>query len=637
MELYVSPQGDDNNPGTSAKPFKTPMRARDAVRLLKEKNGGKTPDSGVTVWLRGGRYELAETFALGPEDSGQQGRPVVYRSYADERSVLSGGRVIRNWQKAESELPGLPEAAKGKVWVAEAAEAKNGKWPFRQLWADGKRLTRARWPKNGEAQFRLVDGSVPSADALKDAKSRECWEHVLKQSWRTVEAPDEARKAFPKGGLPKDLGNGSAEFITMNRGKWMTIRVPVAGVEWMQMTMKSPLGYLTYYWNGMSMMSNGRGYIENALSLLDRAGEWYLDRNAGLVYYLPEDGVDPNTEEIVAPALEQLICLRGTHQAPVEFVELRGLRLEHGEWPLPEFGYRPMLGCYHGTQSSPLFFLPPFLPLVGGQGIPVGSVRPRDEYPEYCLPAAVDLMYARDCLLELCRVKHVGASGIGLGEGCRSNRVVGCEVSDAGGHGIHAGLAHGPVCGEDFAWKDAEDEPRQNEILNCRVHHTGQMDWGAFGIMSAYCRGTRIAHNLVEQQPYSGICACFTTFAFPSGREEDVTVEYNHVRDVMQKLHDGGGIYTKDGVAKTSALRGNLVQNVGGCRWGIYLDDGTYGFHLEDNVLDNATLHINGVRGVKREHFTWGKNYIGDPNYPRALAENAGIEEPYRRLLNTNE
>ncbi len=284
-----------------------------------------------------------------------------------------------------------------------------------------------------------------------------------------------------------------------------------------------------------------------------------------------------------------------------------------------------------------MFLLPPFMPMVGAKGVPAGSIRPRDEYPEYCLPAAVDLIYARKCLLELCRVGHVGASGIGLGEGCRRNRVVGCEVSDAGGHGIHAGLAHGPICGEDFDWKCAEDEPQRNEILNCYVHHTGQMDWGAYGIMSTYCRGTRIAHNLVEQQPYSGICACFSTCAFPTGREEDVAVEYNHVHDVMQKLNDGGGIYTKDGVAKTSVIRGNLVHDVGGCNWGIYLDDGTYGFHLEDNILYNATMRINDARGVTPECFTWGKNYIGDPNYPRALAEKAGPEEPYRSLLLGNE
>ena len=41
-------------------------RARDAVRTLKAANQGKTPDGGVTVWLRGGRYELTEPFALEP-------------------------------------------------------------------------------------------------------------------------------------------------------------------------------------------------------------------------------------------------------------------------------------------------------------------------------------------------------------------------------------------------------------------------------------------------------------------------------------------------------------------------------------------------------------------------------------------
>jgi len=46
----------------------------------------------------------------------------------------------------------------------------------------------------------------------------------------------------------------------------------------------------------------------------------------------------------------------------------------------------------------------------------------------------------------------VGATGIGVAEAANAT-VLGCEVSDAGGHGIHVGLAHGPICGEDFGWK----------------------------------------------------------------------------------------------------------------------------------------------------------------------------------------
>jgi hypothetical protein len=35
-EWFVSPDGDDRNPGTRDKPFATITRARDAVRLAKE-------------------------------------------------------------------------------------------------------------------------------------------------------------------------------------------------------------------------------------------------------------------------------------------------------------------------------------------------------------------------------------------------------------------------------------------------------------------------------------------------------------------------------------------------------------------------------------------------------------------------
>ena len=171
-DFHVSPQGDDANPGTLDKPFKTLKRARNAVRTLKAANQGKTPTGGVTVWLRGGRYELTEPFVLGPEDSGQFNAPVVFRAYAKEQPVLSGGRVIRGWKQIEGDLPGLPAAAKGKVWVASVPEAKDGKWQFRQLWADGKRLPRARWPNlvekpqtgpaTGERSLKLMATCTPS-------------------------------------------------------------------------------------------------------------------------------------------------------------------------------------------------------------------------------------------------------------------------------------------------------------------------------------------------------------------------------------------------------------------------------------------------------------------------------------------
>ena len=135
----------------------------------------------------------------------------------------------------------------------------------------------------------------------------------------------------------------------------------------------------------MRLMAGSMGHVENALSLLDQPGEWFLDRKSGLVYYMPAAGENPNTRQFIAPKLEQIVCLRGTVQAPVQFVELRGLRIEHAEWPMPAFGYRPILGGVHGTEETPLFAHPssPF----GDVPFKPGTVRPKDEFPEFCLPA----------------------------------------------------------------------------------------------------------------------------------------------------------------------------------------------------------------------------------------------------------
>jgi hypothetical protein len=650
VEFYVSPKGDDRNPGTLDRPFKTLERARAAVRGLNIQGGGKVPDGGVTVWLRGGRYELAETFVLGPEDSGQEGRPIVYRAYEQEQPLLSGGRLIHGWNKLDHDVPGLPEAARGKIRVASLPEAKDGKWPFRQLWKNGQRLTRARWPNTGESAFRVLDAAWPSQAALKDPAAIEDWRRTLRQSWRKIQFKDTA--AFSGGALPADLANGPAELFCCNSGRWATMRIPIAAAAGAQVRLTEPAGYLTYYWGGMMTMCalDGAGWIENALSLLDQPGEWFLDRAAGRLYYIPSDGDEPNGCDIVAPLLEKLVWLRGTPEAPVRHVEFRGLAMEHAEWPLPAFGYRPTLGCFFGTQMTPLVAHPPERP---------GSIRPRDEFPEYSLPAAVDLMYARTCRMVACRVAHVGGSGIGLGEGCRQNQIVGCQVFDTGGNGVHVGLPHGPICAEDFAWARKEDEPDANQVLSCHIHHTSEMDWGAYGILNSYANRTRIAHNLVEHLPYSGIAACFSWACFPTGRDLEVTVEDNHIHHVMLRLFDGGAIYTKDGVARSSVIRGNRIHDVGTGHWqcnGIFLDDGSYGFRIEENLISNVRTPVR-FNNTSKEKFAWGANYVGSreeaaqlngreggkatldsevrplEDAPRELLEKAGPEEPFRSLL----
>ncbi|HEY5141611.1 MAG TPA: hypothetical protein VIJ25_20185, partial [Methylococcales bacterium] len=94
VEFHVATDGNDTNPGTSAKPFGTLKGARDAIRGIKTAGQTKEP---ITVFVHQGVYTLAAPLTLTAEDSGSAAAPIVYRGYADEKPVLQGGRPITGW------------------------------------------------------------------------------------------------------------------------------------------------------------------------------------------------------------------------------------------------------------------------------------------------------------------------------------------------------------------------------------------------------------------------------------------------------------------------------------------------------------------------------------------------------------
>src|SRR6266542_2665023 len=92
---YVSPSGEDANPGTLQKPFATLQRAQQAVR---QKRGD--------VFLRGGTYYLPAPLVFTAEDSGSANALVVFQNYQNETPVISGGVRLDglNWQLYANEV-----------------------------------------------------------------------------------------------------------------------------------------------------------------------------------------------------------------------------------------------------------------------------------------------------------------------------------------------------------------------------------------------------------------------------------------------------------------------------------------------------------------------------------------------------
>jgi len=135
IKMYVSPKGNDSNPGTLNKPFKTIQKAQTEVKKMSDKM-----ENDIHVFLREGTYRLEEPLVFTAKDGGSNDHRVIYSAYKDELPEISGGGIIENWKITSDD-----------VWVAKY----NGPC-FRQLCVNGERRVRAREP-NTDEYFRVID------------------------------------------------------------------------------------------------------------------------------------------------------------------------------------------------------------------------------------------------------------------------------------------------------------------------------------------------------------------------------------------------------------------------------------------------------------------------------------------------
>jgi parallel beta-helix repeat protein len=307
-DFYVAQDGDDKNEGTEEKPFATLVRAKNAVRELKNKKR----DGDITVLIRGGYYTIHETVVFGLEDSGNNNQEIKYAAYPGENPVFSSGMKISGWEKLTEYPADLPQVARGKVWVASLPQTKNGRWRFFTLFDGEKMLPRAR----GE-------GWVPEGDPPDD------W-------WKGVFASieDKSTLRFPAGALKNWENLEDVEIRVFPAGYTMNI-LGLASVDEMTGVARTsvPATYPIKRWpkegNPPSV------WVENVLEALDEPGEWVLNTQQGRLYIWPEE--DMPGEDIVAPKLTELIRVegkidkKGHNDIPVRYLVFKGLTFTHGD------------------------------------------------------------------------------------------------------------------------------------------------------------------------------------------------------------------------------------------------------------------------------------------------------------------
>ena len=310
QDLFVAPNGNDHWSGRLPKPdakktdgpLASLSRARD---LIRERKRTGTLAGPVTVWVRGGRYTLREPLVFTPEDTA----PVTFAAYPREKPALSGGQRIEGWRAEKLRAR--------DVWVAEVPEAKDGAWVFRSLFVNDRRAQRPRWPKVGKEPQRrnfLRIEDVPGGRL---------------QGAQLFESYDAFKVA--KGDVPESKYVTDIEAVVLHY--WIEERMPIVSYDPATRLVRSSHRSrfsLTDDWSGMW----ARYYLDNVFEKLTEPGEWFLDRRAGKVYYVPRPGEKIEKVEAYAPRLEQLVKLEGQPEEGkhVEFLRFVGLTFEHTEW-----------------------------------------------------------------------------------------------------------------------------------------------------------------------------------------------------------------------------------------------------------------------------------------------------------------
>lgn len=527
-ELYVAINGNDNNSGTLQKPLASIAKAQYLAR--KEKSIG-------FIYLRSGTYYLKAPLVFSAADSrSDEGKPLIYKPYANEHVKISGGLPLKlNWEKHE-----------GSIYKAKIQDSLQ----IEQLFVNGKLQSMARYP-NYNSTAKYYNGSA--ADAI--AKERIA-------QWND-----------PTGGFIHSL----------HKHEW--------GGFHSQITEKDSNGNLKTiggWQNNRQMgMHDQIRFVENIREELDTAGEWFYAAKEKTLYFYPPANLNLSNALIEVPQLKSLFEFRGTEKSPVENISIEGFELTHtlrtfmdtkepllrSDWAI----YRGAAVLFEGTRNCSIKKC--FINAVGGNAIFVTN-------------------YNRNTEISACHISNAGANGIcfvGSPSAVRSpsfeyNQFVPFDQIDKTPGPLNNNYPAQCIAKNNLIENIGRIEKQAAGVqismsMDISVHHNTIYDVPRAGInIGDGCWG---GHDIAFNDVFNTVMETGDHGAFNSwGRDRFWHPVYKTIEKIVEQ---DPGLILAD-VIRPITIRNNRFRCDNG--WDIDLDDGSSNYRVMNNLCLNGGIKL---------------------------------------------
>ncbi len=311
-DIFVSPTGDDANPGTAESPVRTPQRA---VELARSLNQGEK-----VISLADGEYNIS-AITLTQEDSG-----ITF--YAENQAVFNGGLTLdpADFKPYEGDILvldlsryGVTPDRIGKVQAfgqyntAEKYDAAGSL--YCELFCNNERMTLSRYPNKGEYLYtgKIVDnGDSKEVYTSAGTQTNADWETMKFPRGGTFEVSSDVVERVQSWGQSPDIW-----MFGYFQYDWADSTTPLAAVEDHTLT--------TEYASVYGFKEGTPYYFFNVFEELDQEGEWYIDRDGLKLYFIPPEGFEQHPLEL---SLEtgNLVTIDGAENIVFDGITFTGTR-----------------------------------------------------------------------------------------------------------------------------------------------------------------------------------------------------------------------------------------------------------------------------------------------------------------------